>query len=250
MDLNTFFAENDKVAVAFSGGVDSSYLLYEAVNFGADVAAYYVKSQFQPDFEFRDAVKIAGQCGVVLKVIEIDVLADETVRSNPPDRCYFCKNVIMRSILREALKGGYEVIIDGTNASDDVNDRPGFRALRELNIRSPLRECGITKEEVRQLAREAGLHVWNKPAYACLATRIPHGEKITAEKLAVTEKAESILYDMGYRDFRVRMRGENALIQIPSDQHARAVSEYEKIKAKLSAMYGRVEIDETARQGQ
>ena len=217
------------------------------MNFGADVAAYDVKSQFQPDFEFRDAVNIAGQCGVVLKVIEIDVLADETVRSNPPDRCYFCKNVIMRSILREALKGGYEVIIDGTNASDDVNDRPGFRALRELNIRSPLRECGITKEEVRKLAREAGLHVWNKPAYACLATRIPHGEKITAEKLAVTEKAESILYDMGYRDFRVRMRGRNALLQVKADQYNKAIDDLDEIRVRLSGMYDRVELDTNTR---
>ena len=250
MDLKEFFKTNNKVAVAFSGGVDSSYLLYAAHEAGADVRAYYVRSQFQPAFEFEDACSIAKYTGVDMKVIEVDVLSDQTVTSNPEDRCYHCKRVIMSNIIRQAALDGYSLVIDGTNASDDVNDRPGFRALRELNIRSPLRECGITKEEVRKLAREAGLHVWNKPAYACLATRIPHGEKITAEKLAVTEKAESILYDMGYRDFRVRMRGENALIQIPSDQHARAVSEYEKIKAKLSAMYGRVEIDETARQGQ
>lgn len=250
MDLKSFFEINNKVAVAFSGGVDSSFLLYAAVNSGADVTAYYVKSQFQPDFEFRDAKTVADRCGATLRVIEIDVLSEAKIRSNPADRCYYCKNVIMGSILQEARRDGYDLVIDGTNASDDTNDRPGFRALRELAVRSPLRECGITKSEVRRLAHEAGLHVWNKPAYACLATRIPHGEAITAEKLSVTEKAESILYDMGYRDFRVRMRGENALVQICSDQHSRALSEHDRIEERLSALYGRVDIDETARQGQ
>ena len=120
----------------------------------------------------------------------------------------------MGAITEAAKADGYDIVCDGTNASDDADDRPGFKALGEYGIKSPLRECGLTKEDIRKASREAGLPTWNKPAYACLATRILTGEMITGEKLLVTEKAESILYDMGFRDFRVRMRGNNALVQI------------------------------------
>ena len=215
MELRNFFRINNKAAVAFSGGVDSSYLLYAAVQAGADVRAYYVRSQFQPTFEFEDACKIAESIGAEMRVIE--------------------------------LSDGYDLVVDGTNASDDLSDRPGARALKELGVRSPLRECGITKSEVRQLSRDAGLPVWNKPAYACLATRIPCGEEITAEKLAVTEKAESAVYNMGFRDFRVRMRGTDALLQVRADQYEKAEAELDEIRNRLAGLYRRVELDTLVR---
>ena len=247
MGTKDFFEKNSKIAIAFSGGVDSAYLLAEAVGSGADVKAYYVKSQFQPEFEREDARRLAKAVGADLTEIEADVLSCEKVVSNPHDRCYHCKQLIMGAILRAARADGYETVCDGTNASDDVSDRPGFRALGELGVRSPLRECGITKDEIRLRARELGLDVWDKPAYACLATRIGAGERITAEKLRITEEAESRLFDMGFRDFRVRMRGNDALVQIAADQHADAVRRSEELRAAIGDLYGDVRIDPAPR---
>ena len=247
MTIEEFFEVNKKIAIAFSGGVDSAYLLYAAVKAGADVKAYYVKSVFQPEFEFNDAKKLAELIGCDLSVIEADVLSDDTVAANPPDRCYYCKQHIMGAITEAAKADGYDTVCDGTNASDDAGDRPGFKALAEYGIKSPLRECGLTKQDIRKASKEAGLPTWNKPAYACLATRILTGEKITEEKLAVTEKAESILYNMGFRDFRVRMRGNNALCQFVSGQLAEALKREEEIKKALSELYEEVNFDGSPR---
>lgn len=243
MDLSNFFRENNRAAVAFSGGVDSSYLLYAGIEAGADVTGYYVKSAFQPMFEMNDAMRLADQIGARVKVIEVDVLADEKVRENPSDRCYYCKQAIFGNILKSAAEDGYTLILDGTNASDDEGDRPGMKALRELKVRSPLRECGLTKDMIRQLSREAGLFTWDKPAYACLATRIRTGEEITAEKLTATEKAEDYLFSLGFTDFRVRMRGKDALIQIPSGQFARIADKRSEILAKLKEYYDKISLD-------
>ena len=243
MRIEEFLGSNGKLAIAFSGGVDSAYLLAEAVRCGADVRAYYVKSQFQPEFEREDARRLAKTIGADLTEIRADVLSNETIASNPADRCYHCKQLIMGTILRSAKADGYKLVCDGTNASDDISDRPGFRALGEMGVRSPLRECGITKEEIRQRARDLGLDVWDKPAYACLATRIGTGERITADKLKITEEAESRLFNIGFRDFRARMRGNDALIQIAADQHADAVKRGGEIRKALADLYDDVRID-------
>ena len=153
----------------------------------------------------------------------------------------------MSAITEAAGADGYEFICDGTNASDDADDRPGFRALKEYGIRSPLRECGLTKADIRRESKKAGLPTWNKPAYACLATRILTDETITKEKLCITEKAENILYGMGFRDFRVRMRGNNALVQIEETQHAEALAREGEIRKALSYLYDEVKIDESPR---
>ena len=183
MTLSRFFRENPRAALGFSGGVDSAYLLYAALTAGAQVKAYYVKSPFQPRFELEDARHLAGDLHADLRELQVDVLSSPTVTANPPDRCYHCKRVIFRTIAAAAAEDGFPVLLDGTNASDDAGDRPGMRALRELSVRSPLRECGLTKAEIRRLSREAGLFTWDKPAYACLATRIRTGEEITLQKL-------------------------------------------------------------------
>ena len=167
MTLQEFFRENPRVALGFSGGADSAYLLWEAVNNGAQVRPYYVNSQFQPEFELRDARRLCEELSVELAVIPLDVLGSPKVRENPPDRCYHCKRAIFGALRERALSEGFPVLIDGTNASDDAGDRPGMRALGELSVRSPLRECGISKEEVRERSRAAGLFTWDKPAYAC-----------------------------------------------------------------------------------
>lgn len=247
MKLKEFFESNRRIAIAFSGGVDSAYLLAEAVRYGAEVKAYYVKSAFQPEFEREDARRLAKHIGVEMKEIEANVLSDERITSNPTDRCYYCKQRIMGAITQAAKSDGFDIVCDGTNASDDISDRPGFRALAEFGIRSPLKECGITKADLRLAARELGLDVWDKPAYACLATRIAHGEEITEEKLRKTEKAEGILHDMGFRDFRVRMRGDDALVQIERSQHAEALSRRDEIVSTLGELYDSVTIDEVPR---
>lgn len=193
MELTEFFNENPKAAIAFSGGVDSSYLLYAAVSAGAEVIAYYVKSAFQPQFELEDAKRLADCLHAKLRILGIDILKYSDIVKNPSNQCYYCKHEIFTQIRDAALSDGYTTILDGTNASDVEGDRPGMKALKELCVKSPLQECGLTKDEIRKQSRNAGLFTWDKPAYACLATRIKTGEVITAEKLDATEKSEEYL---------------------------------------------------------
>ena len=221
------------MAVAFSGGVDSSYLLYAALKYGRDVTAYYVSSQFQPVFELEDAKRLAAELKAQMRILEADVLSFCEITDNPPDRCYHCKKVIFSLITEAASKDGYSLILDGTNASDDEGDRPGMRALRELTVASPLKMVGLTKQDVRRLSYEAGLFTWNKPAYACLATRIPTGETITAEKLQITEDSENLLFSFGLSDFRIRLFHGAARIQLPEDQICRFLEKREEIVNSL-----------------
>lgn len=243
MDIKEFFEINQKVALGFSGGVDSSYLLYAAKQAGADVGAYYVKSQFQPAFEFADAKKLANVIGAELTVIECDILGAAEVAANPEDRCYHCKRHIFGEIIAQAERDGYKVIIDGTNASDCLDDRPGMKALGQLSVKSPLRECGLTKDDIRALSKEAGLFTWNKPSYACLATRIPTGEEITEDSLRRVEGAEDVLHIMGFSDFRVRKRGDIALIQMPECQMVSAVKLNEEIILGLRPYFKNAVLD-------
>lgn len=243
MNLEMFFQKYPKVALAFSGGVDSAYLLYAALQSGAQVRAYYVKSAFQPQFELDDARRLAEQCHADLCVLELDVLADSQVTANPANRCYYCKKRIFTAIQEAARRDGFSVLLDGTNASDDAADRPGMRALTELDVRSPLRECGLTKEEIRRLSKEAGLFTWNKPAYACLATRIPSGTVITAGGLWTTETAENFLFSLGFTDFRIRMTGKTAKIQLPENQLERAIAQRKEIVGELKKYYDAVVLD-------
>lgn len=247
MELSEFFAENNRAALAFSGGADSTYLLYAALKHGADVTAYYVKSQFQPEFEFNDAKRAASELGARMKIIPVDVLACERVCENPPERCYHCKREIMSAIRAAASEDGYELILDGANASDDASDRPGMRAARELEVRSPLRECGITKPELRRLSREAGLFTWDKPAYACLATRVKTGERIKAELLERIEESEARLFELGFHDFRVRVSGGDALLQFTADELPRAREREDELQALIAPYFERVRLDEKER---
>ena len=243
MTLQKFFTQNPKVAIAFSGGVDSTYLLYAAKQYAEKVYAYYVKSEFQPNFELADAVRLAEDLEVELKILELPVLSVPCVKENPPDRCYYCKKAIFGAITDAAKADGFSILLDGTNASDDEGDRPGMIALRELSVLSPLRECGLTKSEIRSLSKEAGLFTWDKPAYACLATRIPTGENITSEKLKATEAAEEFLFSLGFTDFRVRSHDGNARLQLPEAQWGLLLEHRSVILAKLKEHYHTVSLD-------
>jgi len=243
VELKAFFEENPKLALAFSGGVDSAYLLYAAVSFGADVKAYYVKTPFQPEFEYEDAVRLAKQLDADMATIHLDVLSDCNITKNPKNRCYFCKKQIFSAILAQAEADGYSFIIDGTNASDDASDRPGMVALQELQVRSPLREAGLTKEEIRRLSKEANLFTHDKPAYACLATRIPTGTAITSEKLAVTERNEAFLRKLGFRDFRIRFSGSAAKLQVAEKELPLLLQKRDAILSHLKNDYTEVLLD-------
>lgn len=243
MTLLAFFKENPKAALGFSGGVDSSYLLYAGVQAGADIHPYYIKTAFQPQFELDDAERLCAQLGVPLTVLELDVLKNEAVTANPPDRCYHCKTALFGALSARALADGYTLLLDGTNASDDAGDRPGMRALKELHVCSPLRECGLTKAEIRRLSREAGLFTWDKPAYACLATRIPSGDAIMAEKLLATERAEAFLFSLGLTDFRVRDYRGAARLQFPEAQLNAVLAHRAEILQELKKDYPAVLLD-------
>ena len=243
MTLQEFFKAQPNVALAFSGGVDSAYLLYAAVTSGANVTAYYVKTPFQPQFEYEDAVRLASELGAQMKTIRLDVLQDKNVTCNPANRCYYCKKRIFSAIAAAAREDGFSLVIDGTNASDDASDRPGMVALKELQVRSPLREAGLTKAEIRRLSKEAGLFTHEKPAYACLATRIPTGTPITRALLEKTEICEEYLKNMGFSDFRIRYSEGAARLQLPEAQIPALFERRVEILAFLKQHYPAVLLD-------
>ena len=243
MTLTRFWKENPKAAIAFSGGVDSAYLLCSALRSGAEVKAYYAKTAFQPAFELEDARKLANQLGAEMEILSMDILSVPNVAENPDNRCYYCKKALFTAICSAARRDGFTLILDGTNASDEVSDRPGMQALTELSVRSPLRECGLTKQEIRKLSKEAGLFTHSKPAYACLATRIPTGDTITPEKLSRTEDAETYLHSLGLRDFRVRTLGDTARLQVTKADLEIVLKYRESILSYLKKLYSGVTLD-------
>ena len=244
MEIQQYLKQHKKLAVAFSGGVDSVYLLYEAVRAGCDVHAYFIKSPFQPEFELEDAKKMIEQLKVPFTIQKVSVLEVEEVAKNPENRCYFCKQAVFKTIEKLAKEDGYEEIADGTNASDDYDDRPGMKALQEMGILSPLRECGITKQEIRKRSKEAGLFTWNKPAYACLATRIPSQMRITEEMLSKVEQGEKALFDMGFSDFRVRvLRDGSAKLQLTEENWAVLLEKRAEVLKTLKPLFETVTLD-------
>ncbi len=243
MTLEQFFSQHPKAALAFSGGVDSAYLLWAGLQAGAEVWPYFVKTPFQPQFELEDAYRLCEQLDADLIVLDYDILDQETVVSNPPDRCYRCKRWMFSKLKRYAASEGFSLLIDGTNASDDGGDRPGMRALAELEVRSPLRECGLTKDRIRALSREAGLFTWDKPTYACLATRVPAGRTITRADLERVERGEEALSRLGFRDFRLRLTGGGARLQLPEGQLPLALERRAEILTALESDFSEIALD-------
>ena len=243
MELREFLERHPKCALAFSGGTDSALLLCEARRLGADVKAYFVKGPFQPQFELEDARRLAKELGAEMEVIETDVLALPEVAENGPRRCYYCKRAIFSLIFERARRDGYDTVIDGTNASDQVDDRPGMQAIAELGVLSPLRMCGVTKAQVRELSAEAGLFTARKPSYACLATRVPTGTAITREALGKVERGEEALREMGFSDLRLRLEGTGARLELPAAQLPAVVQNRERVLKALLPSFSRVTVD-------
>lgn len=208
-------------AVAFSGGVDSSLLCHAAAQaLGPQALALTVVSPLLPQSEVAAARQIAAQIGIAHVLLD-DPDIDDTVAANPQDRCYHCKKVEFGRMLTEAQTRGFSTVLDGSNL-DDLNDyRPGLRALKELRIVSPLREAGLAKHEIRSLSQKFGLPTWNKPAFACLASRVPYGEPIDREKLLKIERAEDVLRLWGFHQYRVRMHGDLARIEVAPEERSR-----------------------------
>ena len=243
MTLEQFFQDHPQGALAFSGGVDSAFLLWAGLRAGADLRPCFVKTPFQPQFELEDSRRLCARLGVALTVIELDVLDDPAVSSNPPDRCYHCKRRLFSHLIDWAAGTELPLVLDGTNASDDAGDRPGMRALEELGVRSPLRECGLTKERIRALSREAGLFTWNKPSYACLATRIPAGRAITRSDLERAETGEALLSGLGFRDFRLRLSPDGCRLQVAQGQLPLVLERRADILAALGPVFSEIVLD-------
>jgi uncharacterized protein len=223
--LLEIIARRGEVAVAFSGGVDSSFLCHAAVAaLGVRAIAITVVSPMLPHSEIECAQSVARRVGIEHIFIEESGI-DDAVAENPRERCYFCKKIEFGHILAAAKERGISTVLDGSN-SDDLSDyRPGLRALSELRIFSPLREVDLTKAEIRELSRRFDLPTWDKPAFACLASRIPYGERIDKEKLARVERAEDFLRSSGFRQFRVRSHGDIARIEAAPEERRRFFDE-------------------------
>lgn len=214
-----------KVAVAFSGGVDSTFLLHTAADvLGRDALAITATAPIFPVWEAEQAAQTCVSFGVEQYKCAADVLAIKGFAENPPDRCYLCKRVLFSSICNLAKEHG-AVVVDGTNLDDEGDYRPGMRALAEMDVQSPLRECGFTKADIREMSRELGLSCWDTPSCACLASRFAYCEHIDAERLAMVERAEQMLMDRGFTQVRVRVHGDVARIELRSGDIARLASD-------------------------
>jgi uncharacterized protein len=204
-DLNSF-------VVAFSGGVDSTFLLHRAhILRKSSIIGITIRTAYIPTREIDEAIEFTNSFGIKHKII--DIAFPEMIKNNPVERCYLCKKTIFTDLLEFANENKYPHVIDGTNA-DDVSDfRPGIKALKELGIRSPLLEAGLTKKDIRELSKEADLDIWDKPAMACLLTRIPYDTEVSDEALRLVEQAEIMLLEKGFPGTRVRIHGDLARIE-------------------------------------
>lgn len=218
--LKNYIKSLGSLAVAYSGGVDSTFLVKVAYDvLGDRVIAVTATSSTYPKRELNDAITFIKQIGAKHIVIESEELEIEGFNKNPVDRCYYCKKELFEKIWKVAKAHGIEYVADGSNF-DDLNDfRPGMKAACELNVVSPLKVAGLTKEDIRKLSKELGLPTWDKPAFACLSSRIPYGERITKEKLSMIEKAEEYLLGLGFKQVRVRYHQDKfARIEIGKDE--------------------------------
>ena len=207
----------DSAVIAYSGGADSTYLLYKAAEVigTGKVLAITVASELSTPGEVENAKQTAGAMKVGYRSLDIKLLSDPELRNNSPQRCYICKKHIYGALLRFAGEGGYEAVLDGSNADDTAQYRPGLRALRELKVASPLLEAGLSKQEIRYLSKLAGLSTWDRPAAACLASRFPYGEELKPEALQNIAAAENILRQLGVgTNLRVRCHGNLARIEV------------------------------------
>ena len=232
--LRQWFRPLDRVAVAYSGGVDSTLVLKVAHDeLRSRATGFLAVSESLPRSEKESAIALADMIGANLRLLTTNETSNPHYQANAPNRCYFCKQHVYATIKAAA---GDDLVVDGMNANDTQDVRPGRAAARELGIMSPLFELGFSKDDVRAAARELGLSNWNKPAAACLASRVPYGSPVTVPVLTQIEKAESVLMQFGFSDLRVRHHGDVARLEIPDEEFDRAVKERKKIQSALKSV--------------
>ncbi|MCT4595116.1 MAG: ATP-dependent sacrificial sulfur transferase LarE [Anaeromicrobium sp.] len=232
--LIKYLKKLDKVVLAFSGGVDSTFLLRAAKEaLGNDLKAVTILSPYIPRWEVKEAKELVKELDVEYEIIEVPII--DEIKNNPENRCYLCKRAIFSMIKKKAKIEGYSYVIDGTNFDDTSDYRPGMIALSELEIKSPLLECELTKEEIRSLSRELDLNTWHKPAYACLLTRIPYGHELKEHNFRKIEEAEKYMMSIGFRAVRVRCHNDLARIEVNREDRKRLFDEelLDDISAKL-----------------
>lgn len=224
------------VAVAFSSGVDSTFLLKAAHDvLGRGAIAVTAQAASVPPREIREAEEFCREEGIRLILVKVDQLSIEGFAQNPPERCYICKRGLFTELIRAANEAGLSHVAEGSNMDDMGDYRPGMKAIAELNVKSPLREAGLTKADIRALSEELKLRTWNKPSYACLATRFAYGDRITAEKLDMVDRAEQKLLDLGFRRVRVRVHGNIARIEIDPSEFEQMLQP--RIRAAITSFF-------------
>ncbi|MDF2613325.1 MAG: larE [Clostridia bacterium] len=223
-ELINYLKRLGKVVIAFSGGVDSTFLVKAAKEaLGEHVKAVTIVSPYIPKWEIEEAKELVRELGVRHEIVEAPII--ESIKYNPEDRCYLCKTAVFSKIISIAKEEGYHSVVDGTNFDDTSDYRPGLRALKELEVRSPLLECKLTKAEIREFSHELGLNTWDKPAYACLLTRIPYGSELKEEDFEKIEKAEKFMMSIGFRAVRVRCHENLARVEVSRDDRSRLFDE-------------------------
>ncbi len=234
--LRKFLGRYKKIAIAFSGGVDSSLLLYAAAKLdGLEVVAVTAVSELVPEWEIRAAKNLAAQLNVTHILVEPDPLAENLVRSNPPERCYYCKKIIIAAINQALLNENVDAIIEGSNLDDGSDYRPGSKAVKEAGLVSPFIECGFSKDDIRRVSEELGVTGWERPSCACLASRIPYGTELDAHLLKKIEKAEEALAAVGYAGARLRAHGDIGRLEVAPQMIEQAAQDHYSLSAIIKA---------------